>query len=145
MSIFKNLFKQGADVLIGSANEVIDGLTVSDEEKSQAKERLSTVVLSHLSQIFETQVSALKTEMQGNWLQKSWRPLVMLAFTVLLIARWTGIASYEIPLELEMRLMDIIQLGLGGYVVGRSAEKIAKTVTENIDMPFLKKKDRKLF
>ena len=30
----------------------------------------------------------------------------------------------------------------GGYVVGRSVEKVATTVTKNVDMPFLKKKNR---
>ncbi|MGV8134072.1 MAG: hypothetical protein AB2L20_02570 [Mangrovibacterium sp.] len=38
--------------------------------------------------------------------------------------------------------MDIIELGLGGYVIGRSVENISKTVTRNIDLSFLKKKDR---
>ena len=79
---------------------------------------------------------------QGNWLQRSWRPLVMLAFVILLIIRWTGISQHPIDLSLELKLMDIIELGLGGYVVGRSVEKVASTVTQNIDIPFIKKKNR---
>jgi hypothetical protein len=122
---------------------VVDGLTTSDDEKNKAKAQLSEIVLNSLNSVTEAQADVLKTEMQGNWLQRSWRPLVMIAFVVLLIIRWTGISTHHIDLSLEMQLMEIIKLGLGGYVVGRSVEKVATTVTQNIDMPFLKKKDRK--
>jgi hypothetical protein len=66
----------------------------------------------------------LIAEMQGNFLQKSWRPLTMLTFVCLLVLRWTGLSEPNIPLELETRLMDIIELGLGGYVIGCSVENI---------------------
>jgi hypothetical protein len=121
---------------------VVDNLVTGDEEKSQAKAALTQIVLTSLNDVANAQADVLKTEMQGNWLQRSWRPLVMLAFVVLLIIRWTGISSHPIDLSLELKLMDIIELGLGGYVVGRSVEKVASTVTQNIDMPFLKKKNR---
>ena len=121
---------------------VVDNLVTGDEEKSQAKAALTQIVLTSLNDVANAQADVLKTEMQGNWLQRSWRPLVMLAFVVLLIIRWTGISSHPIDLSLELKLMDIIELGLGGYVVGRSVEKVASTVTQNIDMTFLKKKNR---
>ena len=41
-----------------------------------------------------------------------------------------------------MGLLEIVKLGLSGYVVGRSVEKTAGVITENIDMSFLKKKKR---
>ena len=66
----------------------------------------------------------------------------MLTFAALLVVRWTGLSDHVIPVELELELMGIIKLGLGGYVIGRSAEKISESVVKNIDMPFLKKKDR---
>jgi len=121
---------------------VIDNLVTGDEEKSQAKAALSEIVLTSLNNVAQAQADVLKTEMQGNWLQRSWRPLVMLAFVILLIIRWTGISQHPIDLSLELKLMDIIELGLGGYVVGRSVEKVASTVTQNIDIPFIKKKNR---
>lgn len=99
-------------------------------------------MLTNLNGLAQAQSEVLKTEMKGNWLQRSWRPLVMLSFVVLLIIRWTGISNHPIDLSLELKLMDIIELGLGGYVVGRSIEKVASTVTQNVDLPFIKKKDR---
>lgn len=142
MSILSKIFSSGAKEIVSGVGSVVDNLTVSDDEKSRAKKELTEVVMSNMNRLAETQGEVIKTEMQGGWLQRSWRPIVMLSFTALLFARWFGLTE-SVDGELELKLMDIIQFGLGGYVIGRSAEKIAGQVTQNIDMPFLKKKDRK--
>lgn len=140
--MFKKVLEFFTSSTIQQVGNVVDDLTTNTSEKSEAKAKLSEIVLNSLNSVAQAQAEVLKTEMQGNWLQRSWRPLVMLTFVILLVIRWTGISTHSIDLSLEIKLMDIIELGLGGYVVGRSVEKISKTVTENIDMPFLKKKDR---
>jgi len=48
----------------------------------------------------------------------------------------------ELP-ELEAYFWELLKIGLGGYVVGRSVEKVAETMTKNTDLSFLKRKDRK--
>lgn len=128
---------------IEAVGNVVDNVFTNDEEKSEAKKQLTEVVLKSLNDVAAVQGEVIKTEMKGNWLQKSWRPLMMLAFGVILICKWFGLTNDSIPLELELQLLDIVKLGLGGYVIGRSVEEVAKTVTKNVDMPFLKKKDRK--
>lgn len=60
----------------------------------------------------------------GNWLASAWRPLTMLTFVALIVARWLGWSAPGISEEEVLKLWDIVQLGLGGYVIGRSAEKI---------------------
>ena len=128
--------------IVKDVGNIVDGLATSDEEKSQAKERLSSVVFDALNKGVELQASVMKTEMTGNFLQRSWRPIVMLAFVGLLVIRWLGLVEHHIAAELELELMQIIKIGLGGYVVGRSVEKTAEVVTKNIDLPFVKKKNR---
>jgi len=142
MSIFSKIFGTHTKETVNAVERVVDGLTVSDQEKSNAKAELVQVVQQSLVGIATTQAEVLKQEMRGNWLQKSWRPIVMLCFTALLVIRWTGISSHEISLELEMKLMELLKFGMGGYIVGRSVEKVAETATKNIDLPFLKKRHR---
>lgn len=142
MGILSNLFSKEASDLAGTIGGAIDGLTTSDEEKSAAKAQLTEVVMTSLNRLQDAQKEVLITEMKGNWLQKSWRPMLMLTFGFILICKWFGWTDANIDHELELKLMDIVQLGLGGYVIGRSAEKIAGSVTQNIDMPFLKRRDR---
>ena len=127
---------------INAVGKVIDNVFTNDEEKSVAKKELTQIVLKSLNDLAEIQGEVIKTEMKGNFLQKSWRPIMMLTFGVILVCKWFGLTNEAIPLELELELLGIVKLGLGGYVVGRSVEKVAETVTKNIDIPFLKKKDR---
>lgn len=141
-NLLTKIFSTGAKELTNSIGNVIDNLSTSDDEKLKAKKEISEVALNALTRVSELQSEVLKTEMQGNWLQRSWRPILMLTFGALLVMKWLGITD-TVAMEIELALMDIIQLGLGGYVVGRSAEKIATTVTANTDLTFLRKKDRK--
>ena len=57
--------------------------------------------------------------------------LVRLTFVALVVARWLGFTAANLTPELEEQLMTLIQIGLGGYVVGRSAEKVAKSISFN--------------
>ena len=127
---------------IDAIGKVVDNVITNDDEKSKAKKELTEVVLKSLNEVANVQGEVIKKEMEANFLQRSWRPLLMLTFGTILVCKWFGLTDGSIDNELELKLMDIVQLGLGGYVVGRSVEKVAGTVTANIDMPFLKKKDR---
>lgn len=136
-----DIFKKEA---VDSVGEVLDNVITNNEEKSQAKKELTEVVLSNLTKLADIQGEVIQTEMKGNWLQRNWRPMMMLTFGVILVCKWFGWTDSEIDHELEMKLMEIIELGLGGYVIGRTVENVSNTVTKNVDLPFLKKKDRKL-
>lgn len=127
---------------VDAIGKVVDTVITNDDEKSKAKKELTEVVLKSLNEVANVQGEVIKKEMEGNFLQRSWRPLLMLTFGTILVCKWFGLTDANIDNELELKLMDIVQLGLGGYVVGRSVEKVAGTVTANIDMPFLKKKQR---
>jgi hypothetical protein len=52
----------------------------------------------------------------------------MLTFGALIVARWLGYSAPGISEAEVLKLWDIVQLGLGGYVIGRSAEKIAPQI-----------------
>jgi hypothetical protein len=65
-----------------------------------------------------------------HWLAAVWRPIVMLTFAGLIVARWIGWSAPGISESEVLKLWDIVELGLGGYVIGRSAEKIGATVVD---------------
>lgn len=67
-----------------------------------------------------------------HWLAANWRPILMLTFGGLIVARWFGWAAPNLTEAEYLALWDIVKLGLGGYVIGRSAEKIAPTIAEAI-------------
>ena len=110
--------------LVSEIGDVIDSLTLSSKEKMQLRANL-TEVLSR----FEAESSVIRSESQGNWLQRSWRPIVMLVFSsVVLLGIFT-------PLPLPdngSRFWDLLEIGLGGYVVGRSFESVSQGLGKRI-------------
>lgn len=60
-------------------------------------------------------------------LQRSWRPLVMLVFAFIVLYSKVIAPLFNLPIApLEPQFWTLLELGLGGYVIGRSLEKIAK-------------------
>jgi hypothetical protein len=74
----------------------------------------------------EAQSALLVAEATGeSWLQRNWRPLLMVVFAFLMICTWFGLFSSRIGPDLQIELLNLVKLGMGGYILGRSAEKIA--------------------
>lgn len=73
-------------------------------------------------------VQVILAEAQGNWLQRSWRPLMMLFFAGLVGARWFGYSAPNMSEAEILELWAIVKIGIGGYTIGRSVEKVAPTI-----------------
>lgn len=83
--------------------------------------------------VFTAQSDIVKTEASSNhWLAANWRPILMLTFGALIVARWFGWAAPNLSEAEYIKLWDIVQLGLGGYVVGRSVEKVVPAIADAI-------------
>jgi hypothetical protein len=57
-----------------------------------------------------------------SWLTKNWRPITMLTFLAIIVGN--QITHTPIP----DHLWDLLELGIGGYVIGRSVEKTVPTI-----------------
>jgi len=73
-------------------------------------------------------IAAVLAEANGNFLQRSWRPLMMLFFAGLIGARWFGYTPPNMSENEILELWGIVKLGLGGYTIGRTAEKITPSI-----------------
>ena len=62
------------------------------------------------------------------WLRHNWRPIVMLTLTALVVAHWLGLTADNVSEAEAIEMFSLIKLGLGGYVIGRSVEKVAPHV-----------------
>ena len=51
--------------------------------------------------------------------------LTGLTFADLVVAHWFGFTAPNIPESVQNSLLNIVMVGIGSYVVGRSGEKIA--------------------
>ena len=48
--------------------------------------------------------------------------LPVVAFAALVVAHWFGFTAPDIPETVQNSLLNIVMVGVGGYVVGRSGE-----------------------
>lgn len=139
----KNWFNKAKADIIDSAGELIDKTFTNDEERLTAKNQLADLVMTKLNEGLAMQRDVLVAEIQGNGLQRNWRPLVMLAFAGIIVYEYFVAPLFSLTsANLPGRFFDLLEIGLGGYVIGRSVEKVAESVTKNVDISFLKKKDR---
>lgn len=78
----------------------------------------------------EVRGQAIQAEAKGeSWMQRNWRPLMMLWFGALIGGYWFGYTPENLSEDAILSLFGLIKLGLGGYVLGRSAEKITKELS----------------
>lgn len=128
--IFKSLFG------------TIDALHTSTEEKLTLQQQmfglqvsLTEKFMDYQARLVEAQSKVITAEATSDsWMAKNWRPLTMLTFVFLVVCRWTGILQVlgfppvMVTEAIEKELWLIIQIGLGGYIGGRSVEKVAEVV-----------------
>ena len=114
------------------AAELIDELHTSEDERLTAKGHLLDVQAAAMQRVFDYEKSTLEAQANivnseagsEHWLTATWRPITMLTMLVLVV----GDAMMWLPNPLSDDAFMLLQIGLGGYVVGRSAEKIVSVM-----------------
>jgi len=113
--------------LITEVGKVIDDLFTSDEERIKAKNKVFKVLKEQQLELQRLQTEVIVAEANGNWLQRSWRPILMLAFGFIVIYVKFIAPLFGLPIPpLEDEFWNLLQIGIGGYVIGRTGEKMIK-------------------
>ena len=108
---------------------VIKSLFPDPAEAAKAEAELNRQLMARAGEIEQAAASIVKTEAaSAHWLAANWRPITMLTFVGLIVARWFGFSAPGLSEAEALALWDIVQIGLGGYVVGRTVEKVAPVV-----------------
>ncbi|WP_353213495.1 3TM-type holin [Rhodovarius sp.] len=98
-------------------------------EAAKAQQDMVMALLSQQASLNAAAGDIIKAEAQSEHLLAAcWRPILMLTFGGLIVARWLGWSAPGISEAEVLKLWDIVQLGLGGYVIGRSIEKVAPQI-----------------
>ncbi len=109
--------------------QIVGSLFPNPTEKAKAEAEAMRQLLSHQAEIESAAAKIINTEAAStHWLAANWRPLTMLVFVGLIVARWFGWAAPGLQEAEYLKLWSIVEFGLGGYVVGRSVEKVAPSI-----------------
>ena len=110
--------------LVKTLFKTIDKTIDNKADAEKIKQSIQQQLLSGQLKELEAQASIITAEAKGGFLQRNWRPLLMLVFAGLIVAHWFGFTAPNIPESVQNSLLNIVLVGMGGYIVGRSGEKI---------------------
>jgi len=130
-----NLFALIAQIFKPAA-QLVDDLTTSVEEKLTLKAKMLEVQTEFLGKALDFETGALAARAKlieaeaksEHVITAIWRPVTMLAtmlaFVAAILAYWFGLTPDSVPEDAVLAMFSLVKIGLGGYVVGRSAEKV---------------------
>ena len=109
----------------GKVLDTVDDVVEDKDAANNFEVQIQKQLIETKSSELEAQAKIVLAEAQGSWLQRNWRPLLMVTFAGLVVAHWFGFTAPDIPESVQNSLLNIVMIGVGGYVMGRSAEKVA--------------------
>jgi hypothetical protein len=119
-----------AKILFNTIEKAVPDKDLQEKLKAQ----LQTQLLQSHTQELTAAAKIIEAEAKAGWFASSWRPLLMYVLIFILVWNYvigpvikvfTGaIISFELPGD----VWTLLNVGLGGYVVGRSAESVARTM-----------------
>ncbi len=118
--------------LLSGVLGVIDKAVEDKDQAAQIKAKLNQQILSGDMKELEAAAKIIVAEAQGeSWLQRNWRPLLMVLFGIIIANNYILVPIFNTPsAEIPPDMWDLLKLGVGGYVVGRTAEKGLKAWKE---------------
>jgi hypothetical protein len=115
--------------LVPILGKALGNLIPDASARAQAEAEVAKQLLASSAELERAAGEIVLAEARSeHFLAACWRPILMLTFGGLIVARWLGYSAPGISEAEVLKLWDIVQLGLGGYVIGRSAEKIAPQI-----------------
>lgn len=120
--------------LIGS---VLDKLIPDADTREKAKAEITAQLLANDKALTEAARDVVVAEAKGeSWAQRNWRPCLMFTIMALLVwngmflpllSAWTKVDLVKLQAwdTIPSAMWSLLQIGVGGYVIGRTGEKIA--------------------
>ena len=119
-----------AKILFNTIEKAVPDKDLQEKLKAQ----LQTQLLQSHTQELTAAAKIVEAEAKAGWFASSWRPLLMYVLIFILVWNYvigpvikvfTGaVISFELPGD----VWTLLNVGLGGYVIGRSAESVARTM-----------------
>lgn len=122
----------------GLISKVLDKTCKDKDLAQKLKAEAMTQLLSQDNQEFMTHLkeasSIIRAEANSqSWLARNWRPMLMCLFGLILLNNYVIFPyihefspEHSVLLPVPEQLWGLLKIGVGGYVVGRSAEKVAE-------------------
>ena len=119
------IIKKGAEIL----DKLIPDKDLAKKLDAAFQEELAAMDYSYLTKEIEARASIINTEATGHsWLQRNWRPITMLTFVYIVAHNYIFAPLFSLQsLPIPPDMWELLKLGIGGYIIGRTGEKMIRT------------------
>lgn len=133
-SIIGKILGTGARDTIDSIGTTIDKIDKSDEKLAMQlkyKQLMMDIESSYLeyeNKLLDSRTQLMLAETRGDsFLQRNWRPALMVICMFIIFNNYVLVPYFNIPMAvLDDHIWNLIEMGVTGYVAGRSLEKITE-------------------
>jgi holin (3TMs family) len=118
--------------LVSGIFGVIDKAVEDKDQAARIKAKLQEMVLTGQMKEIEAAAQVIVAEAKSDsWIARSWRPILMLLFGLIIANNYLVVPLFGTPVaDIPPDMWDLLKLGVGGYVLGRSVEKGVKVWKE---------------
>jgi hypothetical protein len=120
--------------LLNTVFKTIEKSIPDKDLQEKLKADLNMQLLTSGTEELKASARIIEAEAKAGWFASSWRPLLMYILIGILVLNYIispiilALFSKKIGIELPSDVWTCLNIGLGGYVVGRSGESIARTL-----------------
>ena len=122
-----------AKMLFNTIDKSVEDKALAEKLKADVQMQL----MQSKTEELQAAASIIEAEAKAGWFTASWRPLLM--YVLIFIIVWNYIIApivkvlghgTVISFELPGDVWTLLQIGLGGYVVGRSGESMMRSYAQ---------------
>jgi hypothetical protein len=118
--------------IIASIGSIIEKAVPDADAKAKLQAEITSELIKYNTEIAQAQASIIIAEAKGqSWMQRNWRPTLMMVLVTVVANNYILFPLFNVffpeyvkVLELPDGLWDLMFIGVGGYIAGRSGEKI---------------------
>lgn len=121
----------------GPVAEIIDKTVPDRDQALRLKHELQLAALASEAELSRAAGEIVRTEAASEHpLTAQWRPILMLSITAILVNNYLlapyaqALFGVSVTLDLPGPLWTLLTVGVGGYIAGRSAEKVARNLPQ---------------
>ena len=125
--------------------EAVKGVTdlvgkfVEDPDKANELEtEIKKSLMGIEKQLIQSQTAVIVAEAKSqSFIAKNWRPMIMLIFGAIILNNYILFPYIQlfggtaIKLDLPPAMWELLKIGIGGYIVGITGEKMVDTYAKN--------------
>ena len=112
---------------------VVDKSVADKDLKEKLKSQITSQLLDNNSKELQSAASIIKAEASSqHWLTATWRPALMWICIIVIFNNYillpfaNIIFGVSVELSIPDPMWNLLTIGVGGYIAGRSGEKIAE-------------------